>query len=97
MRKLTAAEFVTEAMHSCLPPDVPPPFTIDWANFMVASGPKAWASAQVTMFDGQPAQLEVHRWNGSHKHRWVTMPGGDCSFEGGRWVRVAALAQTGEA
>lgn len=88
MAKQTAAEFVTAAMQDCLPPGVPLSFTIDWANFMVATGPKAWAAAQVTMFDGLPAQLEVHRWGDSHKHRWVAMMGGDASFEDGRWIRI---------
>lgn len=83
-----AAQFVRAVLESVLPDGVPPSWvSIDEAHY-VGFGRNAVAHATVTMFDGLTAKVEVQSWGESHRHRWADMPGGDASFEDGKWVRI---------
>lgn len=97
MGKVSAADFVRTALEAVLPDGVPPSWvSIDKAHY-VGFGRNAAAFAEVTMFDGLSAKVEVRPWGSSHSHRWTDMPGGDASFEDGRWIRVPRNPQAGEA
>lgn len=86
-----ASAHIEQALKACLPPGVPPSWrSIDGARY-ISSQPRHEATAEVTMFDGQPAKVRVwlHARNrDAFAHEWTEMPGGDCSFEDGRWVRI---------
>lgn len=83
-----AARFVTATLHSVLPLGTPPSWiTVDDARW-IGQGKQRRASADLTMFDGQQATVEAWFSRGLRAHRWITMPGGDASFEDGKWVRV---------
>jgi hypothetical protein len=84
-----ARDWVNSCLRSVLPDGVPPSFqSIDSAHFE-GSGRQRKAIANLTMFDGETATVQVWEWGGgSYAHRYTAMPGGDCSFDHGRWVRV---------
>lgn len=85
-----ADNFIICAMRECLPDDVPLSFAVVSARWM-RKGAQRRAVAEVVMFDGAPATLEVWTWSseGGHAHMWKSMTGGDATFEVGRWVRVS--------
>lgn len=92
---MTGADaFVLGAMRNCLPDGVPLSFELTSARWL-RKGNGRRAEASVVMFDGQPATLEVWAWSseGGHAHMWKDMPGGDATFEGGRWVRVSDIPE----
>lgn len=61
----------------------------------VGRGRKQVIVADVTMFDGLPATLEIFQHGpGMLGHRWARMDGGTAFFEGGRWQREASLEPT---
>ena len=76
-------------MLSTLPPNVPPNFrSIDRAEF-AGSGVLRTVVADLTMFDGLAATVEVFSHGlGSTGHRWLAWQGDDVSFEKGGWQRV---------
>lgn len=84
-----AREYIDAALRACLPDGVPPSFrSINNARF-VGVGRDRPAEADLTMFDGLPARVRVWLWGpSSYAHAWLDMPGGDCSFEAGRWIRI---------
>ena len=84
----TAEAIIRAHLMGCLPPGVPASFQAITAARFEGSGRRRKAIGQVQMFDGQPATVEVFQasdviWG----HRWTEMPGGACSWEGGRWRR----------
>jgi hypothetical protein len=85
------AAHVEQVLRSCLAPGVPPSWhSIDGARY-VSAQPRHEATAELTMFDGLPAKVRVWFYaSGSDAcaHEWTYMPGGHCSFEDGRWVRI---------
>ena len=89
--KTTAAVFIEGALRACRPPDVPPSFTHIVSARWTGSGRKRVAEADLIMFDGQPAKVRVWRY-GSYPdaiaHTFHDLPGGDVSFEDGRWIRI---------
>jgi len=87
----SAKEHVDQALRACLPEGCPPSYrSIDAARYTSAQ-PRHEATAELTMFDGRPAKVRVwlHARNrDAFAHEWTEMPGGDCSFENGRWIRI---------
>ena len=84
-----AFEIARDTLVNSLPPGVPPYFaSIDTAAFDGKS-----VVAALTMFDGQPAVARFRRWAYGWSLGWDSMPGGDVSFENGRWVRVRGETQ----
>jgi hypothetical protein len=86
---MSAAGFVQGHMQSCLPSLVPLAFTIKSADWRRNGKLDRIAVAEVEMFDGQPALLEVRSLNLMESHLWISLPGGDVAFENGKWRRVA--------
>ncbi|MFI5409093.1 hypothetical protein [Kaistia sp. UC242_56] len=83
---------VREVLLACLPPGVPPSFkSIDHASF-VGRGRSRTITGNLTMFDGEPAVVDLTPWAFGWSHRFTSLPGGDVSFEEGQWTRVPALA-----
>lgn len=90
LRVKNAAAYIEAALRDCLPEGVPPSFrTIDRARWE-GTGRGRVAVGHLTMFDGQPATVEVRQAGVCTSHRYADFPGGDASFEGGQWVRVSA-------
>lgn len=88
MPSITAMRYIIETLQGVLAPGTPPSWrTIDGARW-VGTGKHRRAHADLTMFDGKPATVEAWERGGIRTHRWTEMPGGDCSFEGGRWIRI---------
>jgi hypothetical protein len=87
--RVPAIEQVERVLRGVLPDNVPPSWrSINGARY-VSSGRHAEATADVTMFDGKPAKVRVWVFGqGGHAHEWLDLPGGHCSFEGGRWIRI---------
>lgn len=83
-----AAARVERHLASCLPDGVPPCHRrIVKARFK-GHGRKSVAVAEVEMFDGQPATVEVFTWGpGCFGHRWTDMTGGCAYYEDGHWRR----------
>ena len=88
---MTAVAFIDAALRACLPPGAPPSFTLIISARWIETGRKRVAEADLTMFDGLPAKVRVWRY-GSYPdalaHTFYDLPGGDVSFEDGRWVRI---------
>jgi hypothetical protein len=85
--RLSAKDEIRRVLADSLPPDVPPFFArIVSASF---TGKKS-AIGELEMFDGAKAEIEVWQWRpDSSAYRWVRLDGGDLTWEGGRWKRVA--------
>ena len=46
--------------------------------------------AELEMFDGLRADVEVWQWRSeAWAHRWIKLEGGDLSWENGSWNRVS--------
>lgn len=88
---MSAANFIDGALRACLPPGVPPSFQSIVSARWTGAGRKRVAEAELTMFDGLPAKVRVWRY-GSYPdalaHTFHGLPGGDVSFEDGRWIRI---------
>lgn len=82
-----AKDFVDAHLRGCLPPGVPPSYRSIVSAEFVGRGRERRAVAGLVMFDGLPAQVSVRAW-GIPGHRFVDLPGGDVSFEDGRWIRI---------
>lgn len=85
---ITAMRYIIETLQGVLPSDTPTSWLKINAACWIGTGKSRRARADLTMFDGKSATVEAWDRNGVRAHRWVTMPGGDCSFEGGRWIRI---------
>ncbi len=83
-----AMRYVIETLQNVLPPGTPTSWLKINAACWVGTGKHRRARADLTMFDGKPATVEAWESKGLRAHRWVEMPGGDCSFEDGRWMRI---------
>lgn len=79
-------------LNGCLPPGVPRSYRRIVKAKRVGSGRHQVLRAELIMFDGEPATVEVFKageafgitmWG----HHWTSMPGGACAFEDGRWQR----------
>lgn len=89
--RVTPTDAVLFGMRAMLPTDAPELFTLKSAKW-TGRGKAREAVGEVTMFDGRPAVVAV----GTHEmagcigwtHRWLSLVGGGCSLEGGRWIRV---------
>lgn len=75
--------FMREAYASTVPPGTPLPF--DAMRNITRKGKRY--TAQVEMFDGLPAVLQIKR-DHIMCFEWLELEGGDICFEDGRWVRV---------
>lgn len=95
---LTASEYVRAALLDCLPEGVAPSFAEIASARWEGRTPRRIAVAELIMFDGRPGTVGVRQVGPCTSHRFTDLPGGDCSFDDGRWVRVPALsAAPGEA
>lgn len=83
-----AKTLVDNHLASCLPVGCPPCHRLVIKARFVGVGKKSVAIADVEMFDGQAAKIEVFRWGlGGLGHRWTEMAGGCAFYEDGRWQR----------
>lgn len=85
---MSPGAYIDAALRDCLPTDVPPSFTEIEAAYWEGRGRQRKAVGRLRMFDGQPAIVEVWSSGFCTGHRFTEMPGGDCSYEGDRWMRV---------
>lgn len=82
-----AEKAIVNHLASCLPPGVPPIYrSIRNARFFERDR-RQIATAELEMFDGQPATVEVFIWRLGVAHRWTNLVGGDACYEAGRWQR----------
>lgn len=95
---MTAEELVAEHLAACLPLDTPPSYRRIVSARFVGTGRKRVAVAELEMFDGQPAKVEVHEYGkggygfGGSSHRWLEMEGGNACYWNGRWQREQEVA-----
>lgn len=84
-----AANVIRNVLLDVLPPGVPPNFRrIVRARFVAARR----VVAELEMVDGLPAEVEAWQWQAdSWAHKWLRLDGGDLSWEGDGWKRVADL------
>lgn len=88
-----AEKAILNHLASCLPSGVPPIYrSITNARFFDQDR-KQVATADLEMFDGQFATIEVFIWNLGIAHRWTRFLGGDAFYEDGRWQRTAEPIQ----
>lgn len=88
----TAAILVAEHLASCLPPGVPPSYQSITNAKLAGYGKGRRAIANLVMFDGKAARIEVTERDDFRKHRWLLLEGGDVAFENGCWQRVSEAA-----
>lgn len=82
-----AEDTIRRVLMDVLPPNVPPSFRrVVRARFVG----KTRILAELEMVDGLPSEIEAWQWPGGWAHRWVTLEGGDLSWEDGRWWRIDA-------
>lgn len=90
--KPTDRDLVDHHMRGVLPPGVPPSYRNIISAGFVGSGKKRTIVAELEMFDGERAVVEVFSW-GKHDgrpcsgHRWLAWSGAPCFFEDGAWKR----------
>lgn len=88
---MEAAAYVRAALLDCLPDGVPASFSEILSARWEGRASRRVAIASLIMFDGRPGTVEVRQVGPCTSHRFTDLPGGDCSFEDGRWVRVDDL------
>jgi|GEM_PF-5523843 len=88
---MEAAAYVRAALLDSLPAGVPASFSEIVSARWEGRASRRVATASLIMFDGQPGMVEVRQVGPCTSHRFTDLPGGDCSYEGGRWVRVDSL------
>jgi len=89
---MTAERFVRDGLTSCLPPGVPLMGQVVEAKF---TG-KQKAVADVTIFDGEQAKVEVSKWGryeGAWSKRWLKLDSA-VNWTGSAWERVALVQST---
>jgi hypothetical protein len=87
-RGIPAADLIAEHLAACQPPAETPIYRAIKHALYVGFGPKRVAMAELEMFDGQAATIEVYAWGvDCLAHRWTRLDGGFIACEGGRWVR----------
>lgn len=105
---MSAHLILTEVLAACLPPGVPSNVAEVRSVSCEGRGRARVIRGELTMLDGVAATVELRPWAHGWSHRFVDMPGGALSWEGGRWVRVpdadpdlfaadGAPSETGEA
>jgi hypothetical protein len=88
MKNSQARQIVIDTLMSVLPAGVSPSFAnIDSAT-ETGRGDSREITAALTMFDGLPATVCLKPWAFGWSHQWMSLPGGDLSFEDGRWQRL---------
>lgn len=93
-KPLDASSLVEKHLADCLPPGTPPYHRAILTARYVGTGRKRVAIANVEMFDGLPATVEVFRWGANaFGHRWTAMEGGAVYFEDDRWHRDEAAGR----
>jgi hypothetical protein len=81
----SAKELVKDTLASVLPPGVPPSHKL---IVEAKYNDRHHVRARLEMFDGQPAVVELTRWEYGWSIRYEFMPGGACHWTGERWERV---------
>lgn len=92
IKKVTAFDEVKAHLLDVLPPGVPPSYKDILSAEYVGSGRKRTAVAELVMFDGERAVVEVFWWGSfdsvkCYGHRWLVWNGPAAYFEGGEWKR----------
>ncbi|WP_374453784.1 hypothetical protein [Phenylobacterium sp.] len=89
----TAASVVRDTLLAVLPPGVPPSFDRIVSARFIGTGRRRIASADLVMFDGSPATVEVWIAGVCTAHRWTSMPGGSAFWDGDAWRRDVEIAE----
>lgn len=90
---MSAAQIVREHLLSVLPRGVPPCFSSIRSGVATGRGRKTIYRAELVMFDGRSATVEVFGSGpGLKGHRWTAMDGGAAFFENGKWQREPPVA-----
>lgn len=84
---MSAADTVNEALRGCLPPGAPTSFASITSVETFGKGRNQSIVANLVMFDGLKAQVELSKWSMGWSHRYTYMEGGPCSFDGEKWCR----------
>ncbi len=85
----SATGIVRDHLASVLPPGTPPKYREIVSARFFGTGRSRQAIADLVLFDGLPATVRVFGWRrGMAGHCFIDLPGGDCSFEDGRWIRI---------
>jgi hypothetical protein len=101
MRNETAADIVARHLLDVLPKGVPPSHREIVSARLVGSGRSRTAVAELIMFDGAHATVEVFSWGHQgpvrhghvpssvkqYGHRWLVWNGPAACFENGQWKR----------
>lgn len=90
MASSNAIQVVRETLEAVLPPGVHPSFSAILAARYEGTGRTRAITAELRMIDGHPATVRLTPWAFGWSHRFTSLPGGDLSFEDGRWVRIGA-------
>jgi hypothetical protein len=86
-----AAQMVLDCLTACLPPGVSLSFRRIVRARFEGSGRRKRSVADVEMFDGRHATVEVWQYApGAWAHRWPTMDGGAAYWDGSAWRRDEA-------
>lgn len=88
---MEADAYVRTALLDCLPDGVPASFSEIVSVRWEGRASRRVAIASLIMFDGRPGAVEVRQVGPCTSHRFTELPGGDCSYEGGRWIRIKDL------
>jgi hypothetical protein len=88
--KLDAERAIVNHLASCLPPGAPQIYRAIHNPHFVTRERKQVAIAELELFDGQAATIEVFIWNFGVAHRWTRLDGGNAFFANGRWQRESA-------
>ena len=88
---MNAHLMVAQAFTDCLLKGVPLPFSVIGARYAKKTKKESIAQADVEMFDGEKAIVEVTKstdaaWGWHIK--WIKLSS-DISYEGDRWVRIS--------
>lgn len=92
LKRLPARAVAESYLASILPHGTPPRHRSIIRSRHVGAGRRRMIVADLEMFDGLSATIEIFSWNDRLGHRWTNLPGGDVYFKNGRWQRESEAA-----
>ncbi len=87
---VTATEIVDQVLKDALPPSIPPSFKRIKSARYLRIGKHPIINAELEMFDGLSASVQLTKWNHGYSHQWTQLNGGSAKWnnELGKWERV---------
>lgn len=80
-------DIVSQVLKEALPDSLPPSFDRVITATYLRKGKRPIINADLEMFDGQKASVQLVKWDHSWSHQWTSLEGGPIAWDGVKWIR----------